>query len=540
MFEALKLDRNNGQRKARARCGASVSDGLIEKELNTGDGETIQDEKPSEDGDKAEESIKPETSNGDQGEVLLKFGSDVIDWKNSHTHCVKVSKTNDPHPIPGEPFFYNKTEDYSLILEQNCRDIGLALTEIWPSDAKHPVVTSNVKEKTLYDMRTWGRIACDEDAKLNAASILLVGEKTHWYHSLNEYASDSDEEEPNLELISPEDESLTINEEINVQDTASSEVEPYDNDLKQRKECIPLDVSRLKQYSLFPGQIVGIEGRNPTRDVLCAYNITNGVLFSAPPPPKLNAPLQIVVGAGPFTSNDSSDFQLLYNIMSYVAKNEPNVLILVGPFIPDSFTWVNNAKNQQTYQQLFENLIEKIMGFVEGKCTQVIMIASHEDVHHDAFYPTPEYSIRNSLKRPNLHLMPDPCMLDIDGLIIGITSVDIIRHLSSEEISYGMPRTNRLGRLAEHLLYQASFYPLYPPPPEVPLDIETWADCGVMHRVPHMLLLPSAMRHYHKWSNGTFIMNPSKACKGAFTRLIISPSDDEKNIISGEVLKLQK
>lgn len=63
------------------------------------------------------------------------------------------------------------------------------------------------------------------------------------------------------------------------------------------------------------------------------------------------------------------------------------------------------------------------------------MIASHEDVHHDAFYPTPEYSIRNSLKRPNLHLMPDPCMLDIDGLIIGVTSVDIIRHLSSEEIS---------------------------------------------------------------------------------------------------------
>lgn len=31
----------------------------IEKELNTGDGEAIQDEKPSEDGDKAEESIKP-------------------------------------------------------------------------------------------------------------------------------------------------------------------------------------------------------------------------------------------------------------------------------------------------------------------------------------------------------------------------------------------------------------------------------------------------------------------------------------------------
>ena len=32
--------------------------------------------------------------------------------------------------------------------------------------------------------------------------------------------------------------------------------------------------------------------------------------------------------------------------------------------------------------------------------------------------------------------MPDPCMLNIDGVLIGVTSTDILLHLGREEISW--------------------------------------------------------------------------------------------------------
>lgn len=100
---------------------------------------------------------------------------------------------------------------------------------------------------------------------------------------------------------------------------------------------------------------------------------------------------------------------------------------------------------------------------------------------------------------------------------------------------------DRLGRLAEHVLLQGTFYPLYPPSPELPLDMETWSECGILYRIPHILLLPSATKYFYKWSQGTLIVNPSKISKGTFTRLNILPSVDKqwtKDCISGEILKI--
>lgn len=66
------------------------------------------------------------------------------------------------------------------------------------------------------------------------------------------------------------------------------------------------------------------------------------------------------------------------------------------------------------------------------------MVPSYRDVHHSPVFPTPEFFINKDkipLSGENLYMMPDPCMLDIEGLIIGITSVDSIKHIAKEEIS---------------------------------------------------------------------------------------------------------
>ncbi|KAH0553291.1 hypothetical protein KQX54_000944 [Cotesia glomerata] len=461
-------------------------------------------------------------------------------------------------------------KDYS-VLNDLCRLMSRVFCEIWLKDKEQLVITSNVREKTFNKFRTWGRIITDNDGKLTTTSILLMGDPDHWYHSLGEYetedyendevdledseiveseeSSDSEEEEERRGKVKvkieeerekeeeggkgtgiEEDEDGESEKKKKTEEEEESLGDPIIIDIRTRKECIPLDVSRLKCYSFFPGQIISVEGKNPTKDTLCAYRVIPGISFG-PKPPVLNEPLHIMVAAGPFTSKPGN-YQQLYNLMAHVAQTEPNVLILIGPLM-------NEKDIEPPKKDMFENLITKIMSYVDGKSTQVVLVSSYEDVLHDGFYPTPEYRLRESVKKPNLHLMPDPCTIEVDGLIIGITSVDIIRHLSSEEISYKMPQRDRLGRLAEHLLLQSSYYPLFPPAPEVPLDLLLWAECSTMNVHPHILLVPSAMQYFYKYSNGTHIINPSKVSKGLYTQFNVRSNDQwTENSIGGEILRI--
>lgn len=68
------------------------------------------------------------------------------------------------------------------------------------------------------------------------------------------------------------------------------------------------------------------------------------------------------------------------------------------------------------------------------KKTQVLLVASNRDAHHDPIYPTPEYVPSRDWNNPDVHLMPDPCTICIDGLNMGVTSVDSVMHLGRTEI----------------------------------------------------------------------------------------------------------
>jgi DNA polymerase alpha subunit B len=61
------------------------------------------------------------------------------------------------------------------------------------------------------------------------------------------------------------------------------------------------------------------------------------------------------------------------------------------------------------------------------------MVPSWRDAHHHAVYPVPPYVLRK--QHTKLTLAPDPCIVDIHGLIVGITSTDVLLHLGKEEIS---------------------------------------------------------------------------------------------------------
>lgn len=64
---------------------------------------------------------------------------------------------------------------------------------------------------------------------------------------------------------------------------------------------------------------------------------------------------------------------------------------------------------------------------------KVVLISSYLDAHHHPVYPTPAFITKRQY--PNLLCVSDPCVLDINGVIVGATSNDTLFYLTREEIS---------------------------------------------------------------------------------------------------------
>ena len=51
-------------------------------------------------------------------------------------------------------------------------------------------------------------------------------------------------------------------------------------------------------------------------------------------------------------------------------------------------------------------------------------------------------------------MVPDPAMFSVDGVVFGLTSADVLFHLGKEELARQVVRTDRIKRLASHLIQQ--------------------------------------------------------------------------------------
>lgn len=140
--------------------------------------------------------------------------------------------------------------------------------------------------------------------------------------------------------------------------------------------------------------------------------------------------LQLVIACGPFTVQDNLLFEPLNDLLTYVKEHKPHILFLTGPFYDITHKGILSGELKAAYAAFFSDLIEEIMKQTPAE-THVVLVSSSKEPHHFSVYPTPPYKPE---PYPNLTLVPDPCMININGLVIGATTADTVFDIGSCEI----------------------------------------------------------------------------------------------------------
>ena len=200
--------------------------------------------------------------------------------------------------------------------------------------------------------------------------------------------------------------------------------------LFQRK--LKIDLSKVQSYSLFPGQIVCFEGEiQPDSNNLIVNKFYDNELllpaFNQTPIKLSNTPIYIMAASGPISPPMSDDLSNLEHLLEQVKIFQPHYLILLGPFF--------DCRNDYLLfncdgEKFFNKIMRMISSSLVNIATEAIIVPSTFDLNNYNIYPAPPFE--HSF--PKIQFMPNPSFLNLNGIVISITSVDIIRHINREEI----------------------------------------------------------------------------------------------------------
>lgn len=295
---------------------------------------------------------------------------------------------------------------------------------------------------------------------------------------------------------------------------------------RNRGCIVKMDLPDSLTCSLFPGQVVAVEGVNMYSGVLIPSNIYEGTL--PPSPQKRNdfPEFTMIMAAGPYTTSDNLEMDPLQQLIRIVVKERPDVLILCGPFVDLTHDLVKDGNLDVPFEDIFRDKVLSVLTECTKQTkTSIVMLPSLKDAHHHyPVYPQPPFQFT----KPGFHMVSDPSTLAINGLCVGITSTDTLFHLSARTMFRGAPG-DRMATLVGHVLKQQSYYPLNPTflrenqlnnmegdTDHTGVNMDLTQQRGAELPVkPDILFLPSDLKPFAKVVNGCVCINPGRLTKMA-------------------------
>lgn len=140
----------------------------------------------------------------------------------------------------------------------------------------------------------------------------------------------------------------------------------------------------------------------------------------------------------------------------------------------------------------------------------------------------------------------------VGDLVVSATSTDVLFNINKDEATRlspsavgGGPKLEKVPRLAQHLLEQRCFFPLFPAPPAaagallpgdptgfasadaaVPLELSQ-LEHTLLPCTPDILLLPSKLKAFARPVAGSLVVNSGALCRGnlggTFAKITVGP-----------------
>ncbi|WPK25240.1 hypothetical protein PUMCH_002546 [Australozyma saopauloensis] len=321
---------------------------------------------------------------------------------------------------------------------------------------------------------------------------------------------------------------------------------------------LPLDLSNLKEFSFFPGQIVGLKGRNPTGRAFVVHEVLSL--------PSLGAPVsslaeltesadsdlgsKVFVAAGPFSNLITCDYTKLESLVTKLNDViKPQVAILFGPFVDlaNKSVQVGDIEvsgltaNQQpkNLDDVFRAMVTPILKQIDSLIQVILMPSLRDAVCKHASYPQSPLD-RKKLGLPkNFKCFPNPSAFSINEVMFGTSNLDVFRDLkdiyksSAEDSSIS---SNRFERIANHIFDQRRYYPIFPGSIKTSNDqsnsalydgmmseelseIEVGGSClevpymGLSElgdSLPDVMIIPSELKYFAKVIKGVIVVNPGQ------------------------------
>lgn len=238
---------------------------------------------------------------------------------------------------------------------------------------------------------------------------------------------------------------------------------------------VPLDLSSLKLYSFFPGQIVCLKGRNPSGSLFIVEQVLQLPQLGAPVTPgeelkdfkdMYGEGLKFVVAAGPFSNLNSLDYSKFNGFVDKINDDiKPQVLILLGPFIDLTNKGVAEGDidiEGNDLTEVFTNSISPILKRISSDI-QVILLPSLKDaaVNHCS-YPQQSFD-RKALGLPkNIKPFPNPSGFSVNEILFGCSNLDVYKDLKDVIKLDDSVFNNRFERITNHVFDQRRYYPSFP------------------------------------------------------------------------------
>ncbi|KAI1102398.1 DNA polymerase alpha, subunit B [Jackrogersella minutella] len=342
---------------------------------------------------------------------------------------------------------------------------------------------------------------------------------------------------------------------------------------------IPLNLEKLhSRYQFFPGQIAAFRGINSSgkefvvHEVLEMPLLPNAASTAAAiethrdrlrgGPDAMDsddepAPLNVLIGSGPYSADDNLDFEPLHTLCSQAADTCADALILTGPFIDADHPLIATGDfdlpedagvdgDTATMSTVFKYLISPAINrlVASNPNITILLIPSVRDVVDKHVSWPQDLILRKDLGLPKAaRIVGNPMTLFVNEMLLGISSQDILWDLRHEELVGGRTaEPNFSARAPKYLIEQRHYFPVFPPvdrqklpkvgtadglPTGAMLDT-SYLKLGEMMDVrPDVMIVPSALPPFAKVVESVLVINPGYISKrrgaGTYARMALFP-----------------